>query len=56
MKEATITKTVLDQLKDKTCICPICNKQVYASDKFEFNKTKRNTYVFMHRDCVILWK
>ena len=56
MKEATITKSVLDQLKNKTYTCPVCKKQIYASDKFEFNKTKRNTYVFMHRDCVILWK
>ena len=56
MNEPKITKTVLDQFNNKAYICPICNKQVYASDKFEFNKTKRNTYVFMHRDCVILWK
>ena len=56
MNEPKITKTILDELNFKTCICPVCKKKVYASDKFEFNKTKRNTYVFMHRECVILLK
>lgn len=50
IKASKILEKAKINYKTLTCICPLCNKEIYANDEYIYAKSKLHER-FAHLDC-----
>lgn len=43
---------IKDYIQRVKCYCPICGKQVYHYENYEWSKGKRTSVVVVHKQCI----
>ena len=44
---------IKDYIQRVKCCCPICGKQVYHYENYDWSKVKGTSFVVVHKDCVV---